>query len=83
MSQPIEIFKKKSRSLSDEFTELSPDSKSMILQQTGGVPPTNAVRKRDYSVHLYDTTDLSPVTKSILQFHGLKYYSTAKKSINL
>uniref|UniRef100_A0A6C0LTV9 Uncharacterized protein n=1 Tax=viral metagenome TaxID=1070528 RepID=A0A6C0LTV9_9ZZZZ len=78
MSQPIDIFKNKSRSLSDQFTELSPDSKSMILQHTGGVPPTNAVKQRCNSFHLYDTTDLSPVTKSILEFHGIKYYSNPK-----
>ena len=64
----------KDRSLSETFDALSIDSKQVVLAMCGGTrpslsvpppPPHSSPRLRA------DSVGLSPVTKSLLQFHGI------------
>jgi hypothetical protein len=68
MSKPIEIIKTKS--LSEDFNLASPDTQKNVLMYTNGVKPTSfytmTPRLR------FDSVDLSPITKAVLLFHGIK-----------
>lgn len=66
----------KERSLSEQFDILSYESKHMVLSMCGGVKPTSTIKEEkrnteDKRIRI-NSADLSPVTKSILQFHGIK-----------
>lgn len=62
------------RSLSENFESLSYNSKQVIMSMCGGAKPTSTARDTDegYRRPRFDSTELSPVTMSILQFHGMK-----------
>lgn len=64
----------KDRSLSETFDALSVDSKQVILTMCGGARPTTSVPPRPPTPTYRfrsDSVDMSPVTKSLLQFHGI------------
>lgn len=78
MSNPINIpfsKNKEKRSLSEEFESNSEDSKKIILAMTNGIVPTSKTTfKFSPSTKRvrFDSVDLSPVSKSILEYHGIK-----------
>lgn len=78
MSSPINIPPgKDSRSLSEEFESKSLETKNIILAMTGGEKPTSKINllfspRCKKNRFRSDSADLSPVTKSILDFHGIK-----------
>ena len=64
----------KDRTLSETFEALSVDSKQVILTMCGGARPTTSIPpKPPTPTHRFrtDSVDMSPVTKSLLQFHGM------------
>lgn len=73
MSLPINVPNNiKERTISEEFMSLSENSKEVILGLTCGQKPTtkyteqyNSPRRR------VDSIEFSPVTKSVLIFHGV------------
>ena len=78
MSNPINIpfsKNKEKRSLSEEFESKSEDSKKIILAMTNGtVPSSKTTFKFSPSTNRvrFDSADLSPVSKGILEYHGIK-----------
>jgi len=79
MSAPIEINKKQ-RTISDEFSSLSNDSKSIVLGFTDGVAPTLKITNPLYESprrRRVDSIGYSPVTESILKFHGITTVPTS------
>jgi hypothetical protein len=71
-----ETQQQRERSLSDSFNALSLESKEMVMAMAGGARPSSTVTvlpgtppsKR----HRIDSIDMSPVTLSLLNFHGLR-----------
>jgi hypothetical protein len=74
-TKPINIPNKVDRSLSDQFDRLSNSGKQIILGMTDGIRPST---KPDFSKLQainrvrFDSADFSPVTLSLLKFHGIK-----------
>lgn len=73
MSSPINIPNNtKERTISEEFTTLSENSKEIILGFTGGQKPTIKYVNQDESPRRrLDSIEFSPVTESLLRFHGI------------
>ena len=81
MSNPIKIKDTDSprfrpdRSLSDNFESQSENSKQFILGFTDGVKPSSTIREvichdNINRIHV-DSCSFSPVSKSLLQYHGI------------
>ena len=66
------------RTLSDDFDILSPDSKNIILGFTNGTKPTSQYRTL-YLKTRSDSIEHSPVTKSLLNFYGIKHTKNINK----
>ena len=76
-SKPINIETKIERSLSTEYQNLSDNSKQLVLGMTDGAIPTSKIspdNKPEERVRL-DSAEFSPVSLSILKYHGVKYFS--------
>lgn len=76
-SKPINITGKVERSLSNEYQNLSDNSKQLVLGMTDGVIPTSKFQPEntpEERVRL-DSAEFSPVSLSILKYHGVKYFS--------
>lgn len=63
----------KDRSLSETFDALSIDSKQVVLTMCGGTRPSLSAQPSLPSPPRLrvDSVGLSPITKSLLQFHGI------------
>ena len=74
----------RSRSLSEKFDALSAGSKDTILGMTNGVRPSlNIPIEKQLPVNnrsRFDSADFSPVTNSILKFHGITHKIEFKSS---
>ena len=68
-------FEQRERSLSEAFDALSLDSKERVMALAGGTKPTSAVIVLPSTPpsrrHRFDSTELSPVSLSLLKFHGM------------
>ncbi len=76
-SKPINITGKVERSLSNEYQNLSDNSKQLVLGMTDGAIPTSKIspdNKPEERVRL-DSAEFSPVSLSILKYHGVKYFT--------
>jgi len=74
MSSPINIPNNtKERTISEEFMARSENSKEIILGFTDGQKPTTNYTKQYESPRgRLDSIEFSPVTESVLRFHGIK-----------
>ena len=66
------------RTLSQDFDLISPDSKNIILGFTNGAKPTSQYRTL-YLKTRSDSIEHSPVTKSLLNFYGIKHVKNTYK----
>lgn len=66
------------RTLSENFDVLSPDSKNTILGFTNGTRPTSQYRTL-YLKTRSDSIEHSPVTKSLLNFYGINHAKNINK----
>ena len=68
-------YEQRERSLSEAFDALSLDSKERVMALAGGVKPTSTNSALSSTPpsrrHRFDSTDLSPVSLSILKYHGM------------
>jgi hypothetical protein len=73
MSSPININNTlKNRTISEEFMSRSENSKQIILGFTDGNPPSTSGKQiHDSPRKRVDSAGYSPVTESILKFHGI------------
>lgn len=77
-SSPINIPPTKvERTLSETFDLLSPKSRESILGMTGGARPTSTVKNTspgsyERNRRRVDSCDFSPITRTLLDFHGIK-----------
>ena len=67
---------RRERSLSDAFEALSLESKERVMAMAGGTRPSSRLAVLPIGTppsrrHRLDSTDLSPVSISILKFHGI------------
>ena len=63
----------KSRTLSEEFDSRSFETRSAIMFLTGNNKPSSRIPTTRTRLDNIDLIELSPVTKSILEIHGIKY----------
>jgi len=73
-SKPINIETKIERSLSNEYSSLSFNSKQIVLGITEGVIPTSKISPENSTEirSRIDSADFSPVSLSILRYHGIR-----------